>query len=132
MMLPGRPEDRSSRSEQDAKPVSHRSTVRRIRYDAQAQDLIAETLDVSAERAPFQLSGAAVWQLLVPGARERPAALVTLWPSLRRVDIIAGPVVIVFTDVTFVDLVPGVEVQFRRGNGDYLIVARGGKVVVRA
>lgn len=48
------------------------------------------------------------------------------------VDVIAGPVAIVFTDVTFVDLVPGVEVQFRRGNGDYLIVARGGKVVVRA
>jgi hypothetical protein len=41
-------------------------------------------------------------------------------------------VAIVFTDVVVVDLVPDVEVQFRRGNGDYLIVAQGGKVVVRA
>ena len=113
-------------------PVPKRSSVQRIRFDAQAAELVAATLAASLERAPFQLPGATVWQLLIDGANERAAALVTLWPSLHRVDVIAGPVAIVFTDVAVADLVPDVEVQFRRGNNDYLIVARGGKVVVRA
>jgi hypothetical protein len=108
------------------------SSVVRIPFDSQATDRIAEALDVEASRAPFQLPGATVWQILVPGANERPAALVTLCPSLRRVDVVAGPAAIVFTDVIVADLVPLTEVQFRRRNNDYLIVARGGKVVVRA
>lgn len=120
------------RDSSELPPVPKRSSVQRLSYTAQATDQIGETLGVNPERAPFQLPGATVWQLLVQGANERPAALVTLWPSLRRVDVIAGPVAIVFTDVVVVDLVPDVEVQFRRGNGDYLIVAQGGKVVVRA
>jgi hypothetical protein len=37
----------------------------------------------------------------------------------------------VFTGVVRVDLVPGVEVQFRRANREVLIVARGGRVIVR-
>jgi len=108
------------------------SRVQRIRYDVHAADLIAETLNASLERAPFQLPGATVWQLLVAGERDRPAALLTLWPTLRRADVIAGPVAIVFTDISAVDVVRDIEVQFRRGNGDYLILARGGKVIVRA
>lgn len=112
--------------------VPERSSVQRLPYTAEITEQIAETLNTAAERAPFQLPGATVWQLLVLGMNERPSALVTLWPSLRRVDVIAGPAAIVFTDVAVVDLVQDVEVQFRRGNNDYLIVARGGKVVVRA
>jgi hypothetical protein len=34
--------------------------------------------------------------------------------------------------VTSVDLVEGVEVLFRRGGGEYLIVTVAGKVIVRA
>jgi hypothetical protein len=34
--------------------------------------------------------------------------------------------------VSTVDLVSDLEVQFRRANRDYLIVARGGNVIVRA
>ena len=82
--------------------------------------------------APFGLPGAAVYQLLVPGRGERPAAMLTLWPSLRRVDAIAGSATVVFTAVATVDVVDGVEVQFRRDTGEYLIVARGGKIIVRA
>jgi len=122
--------DLSDESGLPSPPVGSR--VQRIRYDAHVADLVAETLDATLERAPFQLPGATVWQLLVAGERERPAALLTLWPSLRRADVIAGPVAIVFTDISAVDLVRDIEVQFRRGNGDYLIVARGGKVIVRA
>ncbi len=106
--------------------------VRQVPYDAQAIDLIAETLAVPVRLAPFRLPGAAVYQLLVPGSNERPAALLTLWPSLRRVDAVAGPTTVVFTAVATVDLVADVEVQFRRDSREYLIVARGGKLVVRA
>ena len=106
--------------------------VRRHAFDEEAIDLIAETLAVPVQRAPFQLPGGAVYQLLVPGAGERPAALVTLWPSLRRVDAVAGPATVVFTAVATVDLVSTVEVQFRRDSREYLIIARGGRVIVRA
>ncbi len=124
----GRDPDDSS----DLPPPPVGSRVQRIRYDIHAADLIAETLNATLERAPFQLPGATVWQLLVAGERDRPSALLTLWPSLRRADVIAGPVAIVFTDIAALDIVRDIEVQFRRGNGDYLILARGGKVIVRA
>jgi hypothetical protein len=106
--------------------------IRRLPFDREAIELIAETLGAPLRLADFQLPGASVYQLTVPGANERPAALVTLWPSLQRVDAIGGQATIVFTKVATVDLVPDVEVQFRRGTGEYLIVARGGKVIVRA
>jgi hypothetical protein len=38
---------------------------------------------------------------------------------------------VVFSDVQTVDIVPDVEVQFRRSNRDCLIVARSGKIIVR-
>ena len=106
--------------------------VRQVPYDGQAIDLIAEALAVPVRLAPFRLPGAAVYQLLVPGSNERPAAMLTLWPSLRRVDAVAGPTTVVFTAVATVDLVADVEVLFRRDGREYLIVARGGKLVVRA
>jgi hypothetical protein len=106
--------------------------VRRIPFDKDAIESIAETLDVPVQLAPFRLPGGAVYQLLVPGVAERPAALVTLWPSLRRVDAVAGPATIVLTAVATVDLVADVEVQFRRDTREYLIIARGGKLIVRA
>jgi hypothetical protein len=109
-----------------------RGRIRQVPFDAVAVELIAETLGVPVQLAPFQLPGAAVHQLLVPGANERPAALLTLWPSLRRVDAVGGSATIVFTAVATVDLVGEVEVQFRRDSREYLIVARGGKIIVRA
>ena len=125
-----RPEPEASDS--DARPSSERSRIRRVPFDRHAVDLIAETLEAKAELAPFQLPGAAVFQILVAGANERPAVLLTLWPSLRRVDVIGGSAAVVFTAVATVDLVAGVEVQFRRDSREYLIVALGGKVIVRA
>jgi hypothetical protein len=78
------------------------------------------------------LPDADVHQLLVPGATGELAVTLTIWPSLRRVDALSAALTIVFTGVATVDLVEGVEVLFRRENGDYLIVAIGGKVIVRA
>jgi hypothetical protein len=106
--------------------------IRQVRFDVVAVDLVAETLGVAAGTAPFRLPSGAVYQLLVPDKEGRPAVMLTLWPSIRRVDAIATAATVVFTDVSTVDLVADVEVQFRRSNRDYLIVARGGKVIVRA
>lgn len=106
--------------------------IRRVPYDANAVDLVAEALGAEVRVADFRLPGAAVYQVVVAGRGERAAAMLTLWPSIRRVDAIAGGATVVFTEVATVDLVPGVEVQFRRLRREYLIVARGGKVIVRA
>jgi hypothetical protein len=101
-------------------------------FDSGSIEVIAASLGVAPERAPFQLPGGAVYQLTIPNAHGQAATLLTLWPSIHRVDAISPSSAIVFTDVRTVDVVGTVEVQFRRGNRDYLIVARGGKVIVRA
>jgi hypothetical protein len=122
-----RPEPNAS-----AEGLSRNPRIETIPYDAQAVELIAACLGVSASLAPFGLPGSVVWQMTVPGEQERPQAMLTLWPGIRRIDVIAGPATVVFTDIRTVDLVPDVEVQFRRANRELLIVARGGKVIVRA
>jgi hypothetical protein len=109
-----------------------RSRVRFIPYNQEAIDIIAETLGVAAGRASFRLPNATVYQLEVPGEDGRPAAMVTLWPSIRRVDAIGPQVTAVFTDIVGVELVDEVEVIFRRRTNEMLIVTCGGKVIVRA
>ena len=84
------------------------------------------------ELADFRLPASRVWRLTVPGERERPAAILTLWPGIGRVDAVNGMATVVFSGVQTVDLVPGVEAQFRRGSREVLIVARRGKIIVRA
>ena len=113
---------------------SRNPLIRTIPFDRDAIDPIADCLAVAATVAPFRLPSSTVWQLTVAAdhAPDRPVMMVTLWPGIRRVDVIAGPSTTVFTDVTTVDLVPGVEVQFRRGTRELLIVAAAGKVIVRA
>jgi hypothetical protein len=123
-------EQKSGLKSEDFRSAS--SKIRRIAFDVAAVDLVAETLDVQASVAPFRLPSGAVFLLLVPSKDDRPAVMLTLWPSIHRVDAISPSSTIVFTDVVSVDLVADVEVQFRRLNRDYLIVARGGKVIVRA
>jgi hypothetical protein len=103
-----------------------------VPFDAGCIDVVAETLAGVAAAAPFRLPSGAVYQITVPDKDGRPATLLTLWPSMRRIDAIAPAATVVFTDVATVDLVQDVEVQFRRANRDYLIIARGGKVIVRA
>lgn len=112
--------------------LSRSPLIRTVPFDTRAVDLIAEVLDVAASVAPFRLPSSTVWQMTVPGEQGRPVLMLTLWPGIQRVDVVAGPATVVFTDVQSVDLVPGVEVQFRRSNRNFLIVARGGKVIVRA
>jgi len=116
----------------DATSLPRSPRIRTIPYDQNAVSLIADLLETEVGKADFQLPGATVWQMTVAGSNGRPTAMVTLWPSLRRVDVISGPATVVFTDIETVDLVPDVEVQFRRTRKECLIVARGGKIIVRA
>ncbi len=101
-------------------------------FDDPVVEAIAIALGAVANPAPFQMPGCAVYQLIVENALGLPATLLTLWPGIHRVDVISPSSAVVFTDVRTVDLVGTVEVQFRRTNREMLIVARGGKVIVRA
>ena len=107
-------------------PITH------LPFDDRAVAPISAALGAQVSRAAFQLPGSTVYQLTVENALGLPATLLTLWPGIHRVDAISPSSTVVFTDVRTVDLVGTVEVQFRRSNREVLIVARGGKVIVRA
>jgi len=124
--------DDTAISPESQRMLSRSATIETLRFDAAAIPRVADLLGIDVETAPFRLPSSTVWQLTVPGTQGRPVAMVTLWPEINRVDVMAGPAAIVFTDVRTVDLVPGVEVQFRRGSREFLIVAIGGRVIVRA
>lgn len=124
--------DDTAISPESQRMLSRSATIETLRFDAAAIPRVADLLGIDVETAPFRLPSSTVWQLTVPGTQGRPVAMVTLWPEINRVDVMAGPAAVVFTDVRTVDLVPGVEVQFRRGSREFLIVAIGGRVIVRA
>jgi len=126
-----RVKDESPNNRSDA-GFSRSSRIQTVPFDIDAVELVAACLDVSASLASFQLPASEVWQMTIPGSGGRPQAMITLWPGIGRVDVIAGPATVVFTELRTIDLVPEVEVQFRRAKREVLIVARGGKVIVRA
>lgn len=116
----------------DASDLPRNTRIRTIPYNEEAITPIANVLDAEIRRAEFQLPGSTVWQMTVQGTSGRPTAMITLWPGIHRVDVVAGPATIVFTDIQTVDLVPDVEIQLRRTAKECLIVARNGQVIVRA
>lgn len=122
--------DASAGGDSEKHPIGSR--ILHLDYDRGATEAIARLLGAELGLADFRLPSAAVYQLTVPGTDDRPAVLLTLWPSIKRVDAISPAATIVFTQVETVALVPEVEVQFRRSTREYLIVTRGGKVIVRA
>lgn len=106
--------------------------IRQIPFDNACAEAVAVALGGESQLAPFRLPSGAVYQVMIPGKDEKPATMLTLWPAIRRIDAIGSNLTVVFTDIATVDVVGEIEVQFRRTNRDYLIVARGGKVIVRA
>jgi hypothetical protein len=94
--------------------------------------MVAAALGANVARAPFQLPGATVYQVTVAGEEGHAAAMLTLWPSLRRVDAVGAGVVVVFTNVVSVQLVDDAEVLFRRETGEYLILTVRGRIVIRS
>jgi hypothetical protein len=107
-------------------------TIRRVAYDGETADLVADFFATTARLAPYTLPGATVHQITVPGKDGRPSVLLTLWPSLRRADAVSAGATVVVGGIVAVEFVPGVEVTFRKEGGGYLIVTLGGKVIVRA
>lgn len=116
----------------DEQPPPPQNPITHLPFDDRAVESIAAALGAPSSRAPFQLPGSTVYQLTIENALGLPATMLTLWPGIGRVDAISTSSTIVFTDVRTVDLVGTVEVQFRRSNREMLIIARGGKVIVRA
>lgn len=102
------------------------------RFDEQIVEAIAAALGVSVQNAPFRHPESAVYRLTVENTDGLAPTIVNLWPALARVHAISPSSAVVFTEVCTVDLVGTVEVQFRRPNREMLIVARGGRVIVRA
>ena len=111
---------------------SRAGKLRTVAFNDAMVDTIAEAIEAQPSLAPFQLPGAAVYQFTLPGSDGRPSAMVTLWPSLRRVDAIGTGAAVVFTRIASVQLVDGVEVLFRRETGEYLVIAKGGRIIVRS
>ena len=110
----------------------HGARVRTVPFEDAMVETIAEAIDARPSLAPFQLPGASVFQFTLAGSAGRPSAMVTLWPSLRRVDAISYGAAVVFTRIASVQLVDGVEVLFRRETGEYLVIVKGGRIVVRS
>jgi hypothetical protein len=102
-----------------------------VPYDADAVAPVAALLGVTAHEEPYRVRGAAVWRLELANASLGRAVTVVLWPSLRRVDVRLGDCSMVYRDVITVELLPRVEVIFRRGTGDgYLFISTGGRASV--
>ena len=96
-------------------------------FDESTIDAIAALLGVDARKAPFQVpklppgtegqpatEKAPVYQMTVPSAEHGQPLLLTLWPSLSRVDVRLGKSYWALRGITSVELYPGVEVLFRR------------------
>ena len=96
-------------------------------FDETTVEAIAALLGVDARNAPFEVpklpSGAEgqpatekapVYQITLPSAELGRPLLLTLWPSLSRVDVRLGKSYWALKEITSVELYPGVEVLFRR------------------
>jgi len=94
-------------------------------------DAVAVLLGVAATAEPYRVHDTSVYRLNVPNASLRTDIVVLLWPSLGRVDVRIGDCSIVYRGVTSVELLPDVEVIFRRqGAAGYLFVSVGGRASV--
>ena len=96
-------------------------------FDETTIDAIAGLLGVEARKAPFEVpklppgaegqpatQKAPVYQITLPSAEHGQPLLLTLWPSLSRVDVRLGKSYWALRGITSVELYPGVEVLFRR------------------
>lgn len=107
------------------------STRRTLPFAAASVPAIAALLGVVARPEPYQTGGGAVYRLLLANAVLGREVVLVLWPSLARVDVRIGDCSIVYRGVATVELLPGVEVIFRRAqeNG-YCFVSVGGRASV--
>ncbi len=115
-------------------------------FDEDAVHAIAELLGAEARKAPFEVpklppgrQAAAVkpgpvFQMSVrPDQSGGEPLLLTLWPSLGRVDVRLGRSYWALREITSVEIYPGVEVLFRRDDPSaFLFVSVKGRVALVA
>ena len=115
-------------------------------FDETTVEAIAALFGVEARKAPFEVpklpSGAEgqpatrkapVYQMTVPSAELGQPLLLTLWPSLSRVDVRLGKSYWALRGITSVELYAGVEVLFRRDDPPgMLFVSVQGRVALVA
>jgi hypothetical protein len=118
-----------------------------VTFDEDAVHAVAELLGAEARKAPFEVPK------LPPGLEGQPATdkpgpvfqmsvrsqemdgplLLTLWPSLGRVDVRLGRSYWALREITSVEIYPGVEVLFRRDDPSaFLFVSVKGRVALVA
>ena len=112
-------------------------------FDEAAVDAVAELLGAEARKAPFEVpklppgregqpptaKAEPVFQMTMQSEELRQPLLLTLWPSLGRVDVRLGRSYWVLRGITSVELYPGVEVLFRRDDPQaFLFVSVKGRV----
>lgn len=124
-------DSRSRRCEIVSEPVRQRR-IDKLPFDRAALEQVATLLGGTLRSANFRLPDADVWRLEVPDEAGAVAVTLTFWPSIRRVDASSPVLTIVMTDIAGVEIVEDVEAVFRRADGGYLIIPKGGKVLVRA
>ena len=115
-------------------------------FDETTVQAIAALLGADARKAPFEVpklppgaqgqpatQKAPVYQMTLPSAEHGQPLLLTLWPSLSRVDVRLGKSYWALRDITSVELYPGVEVLFRRDDPPgMLFVSVKGRVALVA
>lgn len=115
-------------------------------FDEASIDAIAGLLGGEARKAPFEVPrtpgpedrpeappGQPVYQVTMPSQEMGQDLLLTLWPSLGRVDVRLGKSYWALKGITSVELYPGVEVLFRREEPPaFLFVSVKGRVALVA
>lgn len=116
-------------------------------FDEATVDAIAGLLGAEARRASFDVpklppgregqppteKAEPVYQMTVPSQELGQPLLLTLWPSLGRVDVRVGKSYWALRGITSVELYPGVEVLFRREDPPaFLFVSVKGRVALVA
>jgi hypothetical protein len=114
--------------------------------DEPAVRAIADLLGSEVHTAPFEVpklgrghegqpatESGPVFQVSIRGQEMGEPLLLTLWPSLSRVDVRLGQSYWALRGITSVELYPGVEVLFRRDDPSaFLFVSVKGRVVLVA
>jgi hypothetical protein len=115
-------------------------------FDEPAVRAIADLLGSEVHRAPFEVpkldggherqpatEAGPVFQMSIRSQELGEPLLLTLWPSLSRVDVRLGQSYWALRGITSVELYPGVEVLFRRDDPSaFLFVSVKGRVALVA
>jgi hypothetical protein len=104
---------------------------RQTTFDRNGVALVAETFGIMPERLPLSVPGREVYQLILPDRQGRTRTLVTLWPWIGRVDVVAGVTTVIVTGVVMIRAAASGDVTFCRRSGETVVLGRDGRLVAR-